>query len=575
MRTLALSASLVLLGAPAALAQNARTEQPLASARQVAVATGGEVQATLLLDDAQNLSVATSDDCGVTWNDPVSVDDDASGAARSLTPTSLQVVGTYVFAAWLDARDGANSVWFNYSFDAGASWEGARRIDDGSVAGSGDVRGFRFAATPGPLVPNAYVLVRLAPEPGQLEELRLVANDGTTVDAFQAAVDVPALAAQTANVSAIDLLARGDDLYVVWQDDREGLEEVWFQRSEDRGTTWAASDLQITAAGDQDGDSDAPVQIAGDGQTFAIVWEEREPTSAPAEIRAALSTDGALTFGAEQRVGTYAASVDANTAEVIVHDNGNVSVLWQDDRSGMSSIYAATAVGGTFGSDALLSPSGGTRVRASAAGGTGVACWVSGADKAQTAYTLDGGLNWTTLLLSQDNALPVTSTACALDPFSGRFGSSPNLVAAWTRDNAGTSEGVVGGYSPCGPATLVERTAGNNVSSLTGSLPILGDPLDLSVDLDTTGHPMALVVAFEAALDLPVQGGYVLLVDVTNPRGELLQLPAAAGPQADFSVDLPNDPCLCGYVYFSQALHFGGGMPFALSNALDGELGAF
>ena len=61
----------------------------------------------------------------------------------------------------------------------------------------------------------------------------------------------------------------------------------------------------------------------------------------------------------------------------------------------------------------------------------------------------------------------------------------------------------------------------------------------------------------------------IALVDVTDPNGELLGFSIQPGPLATFDFPVPNEYSLCGLEVFSQAIHFGGVQPFALSNAQD------
>ena len=559
-------------------AQNARPGTLLGEAERTAVAAGTEVTAVLLLDTADVVSVSVSDDCATDWSAPIQVDDDATGAAKSIDDSSVQTVGSYVFAAWLDARDGTNSVWFNHSIDGGATWNRAQRIDDGTVPGAGDVRGFRMGVTAGPATPNVYFLIRLRTPGGADEQLHAVANDGTSVTTFLPAVVVPSVGPQAGSVNAIDLAADGDTWHVAFEDDRLGNKEVWYQRSDDRGQTWLASDVQLTDLNDQDGDSDAPVRITSNGTTVAVAWEERALVASNPEVRAAVSTDGGATFGAGLKVGTYDATVPATTPSVIAYDDGNVSVGWQDARTGTTSLYVATSsdAGATWGTDTLLSPSGGTRIRMQGAGTLGVGAWVSGAAlaKSQTAYTVDSGATWKTFLVSAET-VSVLTTAFDLNPLAGNFGTSPNVVTAWTRDDDPNASAVVGGYSPCGPATLVSRNAGINPDSFSGTPPVLGETWDTTVDLSTTGHPFAFIMGFEQPLETTLPNGYTLLVNVLSNRGELLSSPVVAGPTANFSIPIPNDPCICEFDFYAQAVHFNNGQDYALSNALDGVINGF
>jgi len=53
----------------------------------------------------------------------------------------------------------------------------------------------------------------------------------------------------------------------------------------------------------------------------------------------------------------------------------------------------------------------------------------------------------------------------------------------------------------------------------------------------------------------------------------VLKLGPAPGPNATLTLDLPLDPALVGTSLVTQAMHFGGGQRFALSNAQDLLLG--
>ena len=91
--------------------------------------------------------------------------------------------------------------------------------------------------------------------------------------------------------------------------------------------------------------------------------------------------------------------------------------------------------------------------------------------------------------------------------------------------------------------------------------------------MGSTGHTTATIVGYVGAVTVTLAGGQVLLVDVTSSSGELLMQPALPGPTASFNISVPCDSSLCGFVMNTQAIHFGGVMPFALSNAQDLTVG--
>jgi hypothetical protein len=111
-----------------------------------------------------------------------------------------------------------------------------------------------------------------------------------------------------------------------------------------------------------------------------------------------------------------------------------------------------------------------------------------------------------------------------------------------------------------------------NPASYAMGRPLVGTTVVASVDLSTTGHALALLIGYDTPGEVVLHGGQVLLV-ADGGSGELLQLGAQPGPLASFSIDIPNEPALCGFQLATQAGHFGGGAPFALSNAQDLVLG--
>jgi len=124
-------------------------------------------------------------------------------------------------------------------------------------------------------------------------------------------------------------------------------------------------------------------------------------------------------------------------------------------------------------------------------------------------------------------------------------------------------------------AAAAFRNGGTNPASYEAlTLPVLGTTYAASVDLGgTTGHAFAWLVGHAAPAHTVLGGGQTILVDADDAHGELLGTAIASGPLASFDVPVPPEPALAGFAAFTQALHFGGVRPFALSNAQDLVLG--
>jgi len=118
------------------------------------------------------------------------------------------------------------------------------------------------------------------------------------------------------------------------------------------------------------------------------------------------------------------------------------------------------------------------------------------------------------------------------------------------------------------PASATLRNAGPNPASLETELPVIGSAWTTSVNVATSGHDFAILFAADTPLDLTLAGGQHLLCG-----GAILFTLVQPGPQAVFTMMLPNNVALCGRAGCLQAVHFGGTTPFALSNAADLVLG--
>ena len=94
-----------------------------------------------------------------------------------------------------------------------------------------------------------------------------------------------------------------------------------------------------------------------------------------------------------------------------------------------------------------------------------------------------------------------------------------------------------------------------------------------TVDLSLTGHNLALILGYETPFSFTLGDGQVILVNVTDPMGEIFGFPVMPGPTAMFTANIPTDTSVCGFTIASQAVHLGGVLPFALSNAQDLTVG--
>ena len=128
----------------------------------------------------------------------------------------------------------------------------------------------------------------------------------------------------------------------------------------------------------------------------------------------------------------------------------------------------------------------------------------------------------------------------------------------------------------CDSGATAFRNSGANPASYTCAPLIFGGSLSATVDLTTTGHSFAVLFGFDTAVDVGLASGQRLLCLDVGGSGEIFDgdgLGPIAGPSAVFTAPVPFDLSLCNFSFCSQAIHLGGVMPFALSNAQDLTLG--
>ncbi|MBM4393719.1 MAG: hypothetical protein FJ090_21545 [Deltaproteobacteria bacterium] len=133
----------------------------------------------------------------------------------------------------------------------------------------------------------------------------------------------------------------GDYVYVAWEDTRDGeleYENIYLQWSDDGGRSWQDDDIQLD--GDPDGDfmSKAPA-IAAAGDNVWVAWSDQ--VNGAYDIFVQRSQDnGERWLDAPVRVDTDEAGAAYSSSPVIVGDEeDHVVVAWEDRRDGNSDIY--------------------------------------------------------------------------------------------------------------------------------------------------------------------------------------------------------------------------------------------
>jgi len=567
-RTFALSIALTFLPAASTSAQAPRQPEHLSGGPTYymgGVAADG-ARVVVHFNNSGLVYASTSEDCGGTWSPLVRVDSDPDRLgkwANSVDDESVHVHGDHVYAAWQDSRSAASrDMWF------GRSTDGGHTFTDGSLGLSDPgVWTMKVARGAAPTQDRIHVLASpVDPAHYPFNDLVLAtSSDGGAT--FAPPVDVSDLnGTATADVRQLALYAEGNRVVVAWVDERAGDFATYARVSNDGGATFGAEQRLSAATG---GLVNNFVDVAGEGDVIAVGWLELE-ASGTDSVHVQVSSDGGATFGPDEVVGDYQPAVDdADTVQLQVVQ-GHVVCAWNDDRHGDNAIFVATSTdgGGTY-AETRLTPTTGHHFspRLAREGARLAVVWKNNSTSPRSAgssYSTDAGLTWSAPLVVSAGTDDGTQAALALE--------GGHVHVAWLANHltGNAWDSYVGGYDLM-QAGVANRTAGSNAASYTAAPAILGESWGLTVDLAQTGHDFALVRIQSAPAALPLGTGDVFLLG-----GALLfRTPLLPGPLAQHEIPLPPDWCLSGLTVYSQAVHFGGVQPFALSNAQDLTVGSY
>lgn len=143
------------------------------------------------------------------------------------------------------------------------------------------------------------------------------------------------------------IVVSGNEVHVVWYDDRDGNNEIYYKRSTDGGVIWEA-DTRISNA---PGPSMYP-SLSVSGSSVHVVWDDDRSGTPNYEIYYRQSTDGGSTWGEETLLANELYSYFASIAT----SGSTVHVVWSDSRSGHEELYykRSNDEGVTWGEDKKL-----------------------------------------------------------------------------------------------------------------------------------------------------------------------------------------------------------------------------
>jgi hypothetical protein len=280
-------------------------------------------------------------------------------------------------AVWYDGRDGNNEIYYKRSTDGGIIWNADVRLTN------------HFADSQYPSISAVDSLVIVVWRDSRIGNFELYykrsTDNGVSWSADTRLTNNPAVQWYPS------VSASGSGLYVVWQDARDGNEEIYGKRSSDGGLSWGA-DTRLT---NQTADSQNP-SVSVFASTVDIVWFDNRDGNQ--EIYFNRSTDNGLSWGADTRLTSNSAT---SWYPSISESASDVFVAWYDDRDGNNEIYYKRSTNGgvSWGADTRLTNNSFSSFDPSiAVSGSKIhVAWVDWRDgnrEIYYKYSTDGGLVW-------------------------------------------------------------------------------------------------------------------------------------------------------------------------------------
>ena len=271
-----------------------------------------------------------SGDGGVTWgSSDMRLDTDAPGASASVDP-EIALSGGSVVVVWADGRVQFTDIRENRSDDFGVSWLASDLRLDSDGEGVSPSSNPRIAAEG-----STFVVVFEDGRSGASDIRFNRSLDGGSnwlAHDVRLDTDIPGAGVSLAPSIAISAAT----VYVGWQDARNGLFDVRLNRSDDVGMTWLSSDVRLDEGVAGTGPSQA-VDVCASGSDVFVAWQDGRDGLADIYIQA--SIDGGRTFMPhERRLDTDSPGAGASRFPRVACAGASVSVVWQDERDGAADI---------------------------------------------------------------------------------------------------------------------------------------------------------------------------------------------------------------------------------------------
>lgn len=257
-----------------------------------------------------------NENCFTQWGPDVRLTN-ASGISNTTHNHAWSVAsnGNLVHALFYDDRDGNQEIYYKRSTDAGTTWGTDTRLTNNTASS---------------LMPSVSISGNI------VHAVWHDNRDGNWEVYYKRSTDMGitwGVDTRITNNSATNwhpsMAVSGSNVHIVWRDNRDGNQEIYYKNSTDGGLTWGA-DVRLTI----NTSFSWMANIAVYNSFVHIVWQDNRDGNY--EIYYKRSPDGGLSWGVDTRLTNNSAISEVPSISV---SDQNVHIVWGDQRDGNKEIY--------------------------------------------------------------------------------------------------------------------------------------------------------------------------------------------------------------------------------------------
>jgi len=292
------------------------------------IAIGNDDTIHVLWQDSRgstdDIYYSNSTNSGSTFNTDKRVDDSSSGQQRS---PAIAVYGTTIHAVWEDTRNGNYDIYYAKSSDNGDTWGTNVRVDN-TGAGTSDQRYPDLITDSGGDIFVAWQDNRN----GNFDIYFASSTNGGSSFNTNVRVDDTGSGTSSQEKPAI-ALDGSDNIHIAWQDSRTSGYDIYYCNSTTSGASFNADKrVDDSASGDQ-----KEVAITVDVNNIVhVTWQDYRNSASPDIYHSNMTLSG--TFNTNARVDDSSSGFQ-ELPDIGTDSNANIYIVWEDDRNTDDDIY--------------------------------------------------------------------------------------------------------------------------------------------------------------------------------------------------------------------------------------------